>query len=116
MVPATDSLVAYGSGDPSATPSPVGQITGTITDAYGNSISGINVSAVPESSGASALTLIRSGTDGSFDFDQLLPGSYAIQFQYCPVSEAICQTQYYDGVSSVLYETDIDSHGELRRA
>ena len=116
VVPATDSLVAYGSGDPSATPSPVGQITGTITDAYGNPISGIYVSAMPESSGASALTLIRSGTDGSFDFDQLLPGSYTIEFQYCPVSEAICQTQYYNGVSSVSDETDIDFHGELRRA
>jgi outer membrane protein assembly factor BamB len=108
VVPATDSLVVYGSSDPSATPSPVGQITGTITDAYGNPISGIYVSAAPESSGASALTLIRSGTDGSFDFDQLLPGSYAIEFQYCPVSEAVCHTQYYDGVSSVSDETDID--------
>ena len=108
VVPATDSLVVYGSGDPSAIPSPVGQITGTITDAYGGPISGIYVSAVPESSGASALTLIRSDTDGSFDFDQLLPGSYAIEFQYCPVSKAICQTQYYNGVNSVSDETDLD--------
>jgi outer membrane protein assembly factor BamB len=108
VVPATDSLVVYGSSDPSATPSPVGQITGTIIDAYGNPISGIYVRAVPKSSGASGLTLIRSGTDGRFEFDQLLPGSYAIEFQYCHVSEAICQTQYYDGVSSVSDETDID--------
>ena len=107
VVPASDILVVTAPAI-RRHPVPVGQITGDVTDGYGDPLSDVCCQRPAEASGATSSDPDQvTGADGSFDFDQLGAGSYALEFEYCPVTQTLCQTQFYDGVISESDETDI---------
>jgi hypothetical protein len=83
---------------------PPAQIQGTVTDASnGKPLSGVKVAV--ESSSGQLLEEASTGTDGTYDAQNLYPGSYTVELD--PPSGENYLTQYYNGASSTSNATAV---------
>ncbi len=100
FAPPTSVSVTQGSETPGidAQLDPPAQIQGTVTDASsGKSLSGVKVAI--ESSSGQIVEEASTSADGTYDAQNLYPGSYTVEFE--PPSGENYLTQYYNGALSV---------------
>lgn len=106
---ASDIAVTAGAitGDVDSRLSSGGHIAGTVTDAAGTSVAGVNVAAYINDRGSwHYVTETKTRADGTYTVAGLLDGTYRLQFGVEGVYTGYL-TEYYDDVSTIAAATDI---------
>ncbi len=88
VVPASDTLVAFGSNDPSDPPSPgpapapSGSVAGTVTNSSGVGLAGVCALLVDPTTGEFSGPEAVTDAEGAYSLSDVAPGSYDVYFLY----------------------------------